>query len=180
MLDPRADVARLCETDDRWTEENLYEFVALADDFYRDTDFHAFFEDHAGLYAAGEELVNSFAEVDTSWFMAYYGRPFKAPELYLSFVNGPSNYAMTDSGIAPGFGVLMGMWMDPDRVTAGNITANIKSGFMQVVIHELFTILPIRCRSDMPGGLPLHRGGYISRAMSCMPCERWLTASRAA
>ena len=64
MLDPRADVARLCETDDRWTEEDLYEFVALADDFYRDTDFHAFFEDHAGLYAAGEELVNSFAEVD--------------------------------------------------------------------------------------------------------------------
>lgn len=93
MLDPRADVARLCETDDRWTEGDLYEFVALADDFYRDTDFHAFFEDHAGLYAAGEELVNSFAEVDTSWFMAYYGRPFKAPELYLSFVNGTDNLA---------------------------------------------------------------------------------------
>ena len=136
-LNPEADVKKLCENDPRWTEEAFARFVEYMDDFYRKTDFHRFFEENSALYRKGEELVNGFAEVDTSWFRSFYGRPLKSPELYISFVNGPSNYALTDSGTVPGFGILMGLWFDPNTVTLENISVQQRCGFTDVIIHEL-------------------------------------------
>ena len=136
-ISPDADVGKLCEADTRWTEESFRTFVEYLDDFYRKTDFHSFFEDNSALYAKGEALVNSFSEVDTSWFMSFFGKPLESPQLYISFVNGPSNYAMTDSGAVPGFGILMGLWFDPYKVTHENISEDQKYGFINTVIHEL-------------------------------------------
>ena len=136
-LNPEADVKKLCENDPRWTEEAFARFVEYMDDFYRKTDFHRFFEENSALYRKGEELVNGFAEVDTSWFRSFYGRPLKSPELYISFVNGPSNYALTDSGTVPGFGILMGLWFDPNTVTLENISVQQRCSFTDVIIHEL-------------------------------------------
>ena len=136
-LNPEADVKKLCENDPRWTEEAFARFVEYMDDFYRKTDFHRFFEENSALYRKGEELVNGFAEVDTSWFRSFYGRPLESPELYISFVNGPSNYALTDSGAVPGFGILMGLWFDPNTVTLENISVQQRCGFTDVIIHEL-------------------------------------------
>ena len=136
-ISPEADMEKLYEIDSRWTETNFKEFVRLLDDFYRKSDFHGFYEDNLQFYAEGEALVNSFAEVDTAWFRSYYGKPLKSPELYLSFVNGPSNYAITDSGISPGFGIVMGMWFDPAYYTAENISIQQKCAFTHIIIHEL-------------------------------------------
>lgn len=130
---PAADVAALCKADSRWTKANYLKFAALCDDFYKDTDFHAFFESNSEYYRKGEDWVNSFCDIDTSWFNSFYGKPFGSPELYLSLVNGPANYAIAERGILPGYGILAGLTVDPDK----EIMFGMDDIFMSTVVHEL-------------------------------------------
>lgn len=133
ITNPAADIAALCKADPRWTEDNYRKFAELSDRFYKDTDFHAFFESNSEYYRKGEDWVNGFCDIDTSWFNSFYGKSFGSPELYLSLVNGPANYALADRGILPGYGILAGLTVDPDK----EIMFGKDYIFMSTVVHEL-------------------------------------------
>lgn len=116
-----ADIAKLCETDPRWTEDNYRRFVWLLDEFYRQTDFHSFFEDNASLYAKGEEIMLKMCPVDTAWFGGFFGRDMSETGLCLAFVNGPNSYLMSDTGVIDGTVLVYGLFFDPSFVDPGQI-----------------------------------------------------------
>lgn len=137
-LHPDASPEKLCQADPRWSTEALTEYVGLLDRFYRDTDFQDFYDAHTGLYGAGAAAVSRYCGIDTAWFHSFFGRYPGHPETYLSFVNGPCNYALPDRGSMPGFGILMGMPFDPQSTS--QLVLFEKNGwtdFVRVLIHEL-------------------------------------------
>ena len=101
-LSPLADTSMLYKADRRWSAEVFSKYVSLLDRFYRDTDFGSFYSSFADLYAAGEELVNATIRIDTAWLRLFYGREFGHPELYVSFLHGPSSHALPRRGFIPG------------------------------------------------------------------------------
>lgn len=136
-LHPDADPERLCMADPRWTPEAITRYVDLLDRFYRDTRFREFFESHRDLYDKGSALVGKYCDIDTTWFHSFFGKYLGHPELHLSFVNGPSNYALPDRGSMPGYGILMGVDFDLlDSAQLKMFEAGHMS-FLRTVVHEL-------------------------------------------
>lgn len=170
-LSPLADTSMLYKADRRWSAEVFSKYVSLLDRFYRDTDFGSFYSSFADLYAAGEELVNANIRIDTAWFRLFYGREFGHPELYVSFINGPSNYALPDRGIIPGYGIVAGMPLDvEDRSQVLIFEQAKKSDMSFTIIHELchnFTNPDYYgCREDFSkSSLRLFKKKYVREKM---------------
>lgn len=138
-LHPDADPERLCIADPRWTQNTLRQYVSLLDSFYRDSDFQNFYDSHRNMYETGAALIEKYCDIDTTWFYSFFGRHMGLPDLYLSFVNGPNNYALPDRGSMPGYGILMGMSFDPrDSTQAVRFNRTMRvAEFYRTVIHEL-------------------------------------------
>ena len=137
-LHPDAVPERLCMDDPRWTPDAIKRYVDLLDRFYRDTRFKEFFESHRDMYDKGSDAVGKYCDIDTTWFHSFFGKYLGHPELYLSFVNGPSNYALPDRGSIPGYGILMGLSFniqDSTQILAFEKAGHI--GFLRTVVHEL-------------------------------------------
>lgn len=136
-LHPDADPERLCMADPRWTPDAITRYVDLLDRFYRDSGFREFFESHRDLYDTGSALVGKYCDIDTTWFHSFFGKYMGHPELYLSFVNGPSNYALPDMGCMPGYGILIGIDFDPQDSAQLKMFEAGQMTFLRTVIHEL-------------------------------------------
>ena len=83
----------------RWTEDNIIKFVKLLNQFYKESKFPIFFEQHQDLYQKATSNFNKILEnVDFGWFVNFYGEQNKNNfSLIISLVNGPSNYGSTVS-----------------------------------------------------------------------------------
>jgi len=135
-LNPRADIAKYIETDYRWKDETLKQYVKLLDDFYRKTEFRKFFQNHKGLYTSAETNLNELLKnIDTPWFESFYGKPFGEPHVYISLCNGRSNYALWDSYLKnkPNeYGIVIGC----SQASENNIPMFNIYSVAPVIIHE--------------------------------------------
>lgn len=106
-LKPQYNLSDICERDPRWSEPLLEKYIVMLNRFYKDSRFDRFFSDHRELYRQAEEGMNTLLDkTHTRWFEDFFGRPLEAisPEVYLSLVNGPNNYAMGESSVLIGVG----------------------------------------------------------------------------
>jgi hypothetical protein len=77
-----------------WGKDDATQFVKLLGDFYRDTNFSAFFENHRPLYQLAESRFGSVVSgVDLTWYPRFYGEsPKGSYQLILSMNNGAASY----------------------------------------------------------------------------------------
>lgn len=125
-LQSQYDIAEIAQYDSRWTPELFAKYIKMLNIFYKQSNFHKFYTSHAELYKLAEDRINShIAGTATEWFKSFYGKELSPDiKIYISLVNGPSNYAINS-------GVLLGMMCDKDSLPAANPST------VSVLIHEL-------------------------------------------
>lgn len=81
--------------DSRWTNVNLVEFVSKLNQFYADTRFHEFFQEHQAFYNEGLQRYkdNVMPHFHQDWYPRFYGTtPDQLYHIIIGFTNGGSNY----------------------------------------------------------------------------------------
>jgi len=92
-LNPQTDKQAFLQSEPRWKEETMNQFIKLLDKFYRETKFKTFYNRHQDLYAATEKRFDEMLQtIHEEWFQSFFGEPFGNPAIYVSLCNGPSNY----------------------------------------------------------------------------------------
>ena len=126
--------------DDRWMNVDIDAFVSKLNDFYTDTRFHEFFQQHQSFY--NDVLQQYEAKVmqyfNQDWYPRFYGtEPGEIFRLIIGFTNGGGNYGVNRQ--LPGkpkesFSVC-GYWSYPGR---GSLVdpKNAKTGAAPILIHE--------------------------------------------
>lgn len=92
------DINTLRIADDRWTHESFTRYVTLLDSFYREAQFHKFFESQNYVYSEAEKyfekLVLSYIP-NVQWFESFFDTKPNTYHVYLGIMNGPHNYAVS-------------------------------------------------------------------------------------
>ena len=116
----------------RWTEKTFDKYVRLLDDFYKESNYHEFYMSHKKLFAEAERLfaVSGASNVDTAWFKSTYGVDHIDKSLYISLVNGGSNFSI-EHGVDA---VVIGGFYTSDR-DEGSLIFN--HAFGDAIVHEL-------------------------------------------
>lgn len=123
--------------DQRWTNVNLVEFVSKLNQYYTDTRFHEFFQQHEAFYNEGLQLYkdNVMPHFHQDWYPRFYGTAADQQyRIIVGFTNGGSNYGANRQ--LPGkkremFSVV-GYYVDPRSGKA--FTDGV--GTAMVLIHE--------------------------------------------
>lgn len=121
--------------DDRWDPASASGFAAALCRFARDTDFAAFRESHAELYAETEARMRTLMEDQgiLTWFDRFFGpRDGSAFHLELALLNGPNNYGA--SVLLPDgeeFHSVLGVWETDD---AG--LPSFRPDVLSTIVHE--------------------------------------------
>jgi hypothetical protein len=141
-LSPPPDLAPIVPFSDqvpegRWGKENATAFVSLLRDFYRDTNFHAFFAARHELYDLAESrFALLLGQLDLAWYKQFYGTmPNARFNLILGMNNGGGNYGpkvVFPDGREELFAII-GVWTKDD---AGRPTFDSHSGYLSTIIHE--------------------------------------------
>ena len=121
----------------RWGNENARTFVSVLRDFYRDTNFHAFFVAHRGLYdLADSRMTVLLGQLDLAWYKRFYGTmPNAHFHLILGMNNGGGNYGpkvVYPDGREELFAVIGAGTKDD----AGQPTFDSPSLYLGSIIHE--------------------------------------------
>lgn len=114
-LQPQYDISEISEWDSRWNEALFIKYLELLNVFYKESNFHKFFEEHRALYDCAEERMDAILD-DTiaPWFESFYGKSLNNDlTVYVSLMNGPNNYAVPN-------GVLIGIAADAEGQPAPN------------------------------------------------------------
>lgn len=107
-LQPQYKLSMISEFDSRWTPELFNRYLLMVNDFYKESHFRKFFNDHRELYYKAQLCMDStLNQVSNQWFRAFYGRELDDNKInvFVSLTNGPNNYALKE-------GVLIGMRSD--------------------------------------------------------------------
>ncbi|MGL6225091.1 MAG: DUF4932 domain-containing protein [Thermoguttaceae bacterium] len=68
------DVDQIATDDHRWNTERFTKFAILADDFYRESKFHDFFEEQRPRFERIEKRAALYCEqIDYDWFAKFFG-----------------------------------------------------------------------------------------------------------
>ncbi len=80
--------------DKRWGKSGAAKFLRLLKDFYRESDFTGFYENHQAMYRIAEARMNKVLEnIDFNWFGQFYGVESGGRfNLVLGIGNGGGNY----------------------------------------------------------------------------------------
>jgi len=93
-LNPQTDKQAFLQSEPRWKDETINQFIKLLDKFYRETKFKTFYNRHQNLYATTEKRFDEMLQtIHEEWFQSFFGEVFGNPAIYLSLSNGPSNYS---------------------------------------------------------------------------------------
>ena len=82
--------------DDRWFNVDLNDFVARLNQFYTDTRFHEFYQQHQAYYnkVLREYETNVMQYFHQDWYAKFYGEePSENYGVIIGFTNGGNNYA---------------------------------------------------------------------------------------
>ncbi len=114
------------EADSRWSEEQFIRYLKLLNKFYKKSNFRKFYKAHEALYTLAQERLNDLlADIDTSWFLSFFGKPLDPNiKIYVSLTNGPHNYSFND-------GILIGIFGTHNGEPVFSIYQQI------TILHEL-------------------------------------------
>ncbi|MDR3047008.1 MAG: DUF4932 domain-containing protein [Bacteroidales bacterium] len=134
-LAKNADIDCLLQ-DSRWKRETFLKFVNLLNKFYKDSKFQKFFDQHKSLYAETEYRFDLFLSgINTRWFPHFFGKPLNSPTIYVSLLNGTSNYggSFSCSEVSDGY-ISIGC----SQVDDGGIPVfEHNSDLFYTIVHEL-------------------------------------------
>ena len=126
--------------DSRWTHVDIDGLVAQLNQFYRDTRFHEFFEQHQGFYqdALRQYETNVMQYFHQDWYPRFYGtEPGEAFHIIIGFSNGGNNYGASRQfpGQAKENFSICGYWFYPQM---GSVLdpENAKKYSAPTLIHE--------------------------------------------
>lgn len=126
--------------DDRWFNVDLNDFVVRLNQFYTDTRFHEFFQQHETFYndVLQQYQTNVMKYFNQDWYSRFYGtEPGEVFRLILGFTNGGSNYAATRQipGQPKESFSICGYWIHPQM---GSVLdpKNAKQYAAPTLIHE--------------------------------------------
>ena len=132
VVNSQCDVTKISEIDNRWSEQNFKTYVSLLNDFYIETRFHSFFEQHDSLYRLAEDRMNELlADYNFDWFNSIFGEELKDPIIVVSLCNGPHNYAYSTNFNVERFGIVIGCAADSKGEPFFNRSMTI------IITHEL-------------------------------------------
>jgi len=122
--------------DPRWNVEDATKFISLLKQFYTQTNFENFFNEHTSLYNIAIKRFNEVAkDVDYNWYKSYYGRmPAATFNLIIGLGNGGQNYGphlVYPNGREEMYAI-MGTW-SADSV---GLPTYDKVTFLPTIIHE--------------------------------------------
>ena len=81
--------------DSRWSRVNINQFLSLLNQFYTDTRFHEFYEQHKPFYQQKLKVFNHnvLCRVHQGWFESFFGKPSDVRNRTLiGFANGSAMY----------------------------------------------------------------------------------------
>lgn len=99
-INEKMDLSKLPGLGVRWKDEKSFrKYVRLLNDFYIESDYHAFFEGHKPLFDRVSDAMGSLLKcLNPEWFSDFFGQDFLSVGLYVSPVNGASNYYLATEG----------------------------------------------------------------------------------
>ena len=109
----------IAKADSRWTAEAYIRYVELLDSFYRESDFHRFFESQHYTYSEAEKWFNTIIGrkmPDPAWFQTCFGVGPERCTIILGMVNS-GNYGSL-GGFGKGIGMLFGSCWSYDEKPA--------------------------------------------------------------
>lgn len=114
-INDEMDLSKLPGLGMQWKDEKSFrKYVRLLNDFYIESDYHAFFESHRPLFGRVTDAMSNLLKcLAPEWFSDFFGHEFLSMNLYVSPVNGSSNYYLaTDSyslkNTGEGFSIIIG------------------------------------------------------------------------
>ena len=126
--------------DNRWFNVDLNDFVARLNQFYIDTRFHEFFQQHETFYndVLQQYQANVMKYFNQDWYSRFYGTELgEVFRLIVGFTNGGSNYAATREipGQPKESFSICGYWIYPQM---GSVLdpKNAKQHAAPTLIHE--------------------------------------------
>lgn len=126
--------------DNRWFNVDLNDFAARLNQFYTDTRFHEFFQQHQTFYndVLQQYQTNVMKYFNQDWYSRFYGTsPGEKFRLIVGFTNGGSNYAATRQipGQPKESFSICGYWIYPQM---GSVLdpQNAKQHAAPTLIHE--------------------------------------------
>ena len=127
QLQPQYSIAEISSADKRWTPELFSEYITMLNQFYKDSNFHKFYKNHKKLYDIAEQRMDDIlSDMSFDWFESFFGTKLDHDiDVYVSLVNGPSNYAIPN-------GVLIGLSAGMDGLP---ITDKYYTTFL--IVHEI-------------------------------------------
>lgn len=128
------DVAQISKSDSRWSAQSFHSFVALLNDFYKNTKFREFYLQHLEYYRMAMTRMDKLLEnVNWEWFRQNLGEDYKKNRIVVSLVNGASNYGFSiigkDNQVQNG--IVVGCSTGPDGFPY------FQEGMLMIVVHEL-------------------------------------------
>ena len=126
--------------DERWFNVDLNDFVARLNQFYTDTRFHEFFQQHQDFYndVLQQYQTNVMKYFNQDWYSRFYGtEPGEKFRLIIGFTNGGSNYAATRQipGQPKESFSICGYWIHPQMGSVLD-SQNAKQHAAPTLIHE--------------------------------------------
>lgn len=123
----------LASIDNRWTAETYEQYINLLNDFYKESDFHSFFNSQQALYDGLVMELDSIMDknVDFNWFSDFFGKELPEMKVYISPNNGSSNYGLSLNVPACRRGILIGVLALPDG------TPRFSGMVAETIIHEV-------------------------------------------
>ena len=126
--------------DDRWFNVDLNEFVAKLNEFYTDTRFHEFYQQHQEFYkdVLRQYEANVMKYFDQDWYARFYGTdPSEIFRIIIGFTNGGQNYGANREvpGKPKESFAICGYWTHPQM---GSVLdpVNAKKWSAPTLIHE--------------------------------------------
>lgn len=123
--------------DKRWEKVDKKQFVSLLNQFYKNTNFQQFFNNHSADYRNAEDKYQTtiLSDFNQDWYSKFYGK--KANEDYniiLGYGNGGGNYGIKThpENQKENVNAVVGIWsFDKDGSTIFD-----KNEFQPLLIHE--------------------------------------------
>lgn len=128
------------DLDSRWAMVDLDDFVTRLNQFYTDTRFHEFYQQHQPFYnevLAGFE-ANVMQYFHQDWYPRFYGAESNESfRVFVGFANSGQNYATSRQlpGRAKEYFSILGYWVYP-RMGSVIDTENAKKYTAPTLIHE--------------------------------------------
>ena len=126
--------------DNRWFNVDLDDFVARLNQFYTDTRFHEFYQQHQSFYnkVLREYETNVMQYFHQDWYARFYGEePSENYGVIIGFTNGGENYSADRqmAGKPRETYSICGYWVHPQMGSVMD-PQNAKKHAAPIVIHE--------------------------------------------